>query len=50
MPRVGLQPTTPVFERKKTVHALDHAAGHCDRPGVTGLSKIVALMSILRIM
>jgi hypothetical protein len=26
MPRVGLEPTTPVFERAKTVHDLDHAA------------------------
>jgi hypothetical protein len=23
MPRVGFEPTTPVFERAKTVHALD---------------------------
>jgi hypothetical protein len=26
MPRVGFQPTTPVFERAKTVHVLDRAA------------------------
>jgi hypothetical protein len=26
MPRVGFEPTIPVFERAKTVHALDHAA------------------------
>jgi hypothetical protein len=26
MPRVGLEPTIPVFERAKTVHALGHAA------------------------
>jgi hypothetical protein len=25
MPRVGFEPTTPVFERAKTVHALDRA-------------------------
>jgi hypothetical protein len=25
MPRVGYEPTTPVFEREKTVHALDRA-------------------------
>jgi hypothetical protein len=31
MPRVGFEPMTPVFERTKTVHALDRAAGHCDR-------------------
>jgi hypothetical protein len=26
MPRVGFDPTTPVFERAKTAHALDRAA------------------------
>jgi hypothetical protein len=26
MPRVGFEPTIPVFEREKTVHALDRAA------------------------
>jgi hypothetical protein len=26
MPGVGFEPTTPVFERAKTVHALDGAA------------------------
>jgi hypothetical protein len=26
MPRVGFEPTTPVFERAKTVHALERAA------------------------
>jgi hypothetical protein len=26
MPRVGFESTTPVFERSKTVHALDRAA------------------------
>jgi hypothetical protein len=30
MPRVGFELTIPVFERAKTVHALDHAA-HCDQ-------------------
>jgi hypothetical protein len=30
MPRVGFETTIPVFERAKTVHALDRAA--CDRP------------------
>jgi hypothetical protein len=34
MPRVGLETTTPVFERAKTVHALDRAAGHYDRPSL----------------
>jgi hypothetical protein len=31
MLRVGFEPTIPVFERAKTVHALDRARGHCDR-------------------
>jgi hypothetical protein len=26
MPRVGLEPTIPVFERTKTIHVLDRAA------------------------
>jgi hypothetical protein len=26
MPRLGFEPTIPVFERAKTFHALDHAA------------------------
>jgi hypothetical protein len=26
MPQVGVEPTIPVFERAKTVHALDRAA------------------------
>jgi hypothetical protein len=26
MPQVGFKPKTPVFEREKTVHALDRAA------------------------
>jgi hypothetical protein len=26
MPRMGLEPTTPAFERAKTVHALDRTA------------------------
>jgi hypothetical protein len=26
MPRMGFEPTIPVFERPKTVHALDRAA------------------------
>jgi hypothetical protein len=30
MLRVGLELTTPVFERAKTVHALDRE-GHCDQ-------------------
>jgi hypothetical protein len=26
MPRVGFEPTIPVFERAKTIHVLDRAA------------------------
>jgi hypothetical protein len=32
MPWVGFEPTIPASERAKTVHDLDRAAGHCDRP------------------
>jgi hypothetical protein len=31
MPQVGFESTILAFERTKTVHALDRAAGHCDR-------------------
>jgi hypothetical protein len=31
MPRVGFEPTVPVFERAKIVHALDGARGNRDR-------------------
>jgi hypothetical protein len=31
MPEVGFEPTISVFERAKTVHALDCAATVCDR-------------------
>jgi hypothetical protein len=31
MSRVGFESMITVFERAKTVHALDSAAGHCDR-------------------
>jgi hypothetical protein len=37
VPRVGFEPTTPVFERVKTVRALDHAA--------TVISKNLSLAS-----
>jgi hypothetical protein len=32
MPQVRFEPMIPVFEQAKTVHALDGAVGHCDRP------------------
>jgi hypothetical protein len=31
MPRVGFEPTIPVFERTKTVHAFDRAATVIDK-------------------
>jgi hypothetical protein len=31
MPRVGLEPMIPVFERAKTIHALDRAATQIDQ-------------------
>jgi hypothetical protein len=34
MPRVGFEPMTPVFEREKTVHALDRAATVIGRTSV----------------
>jgi hypothetical protein len=33
MPRVGFEPTIPVFERAKTIHALDLAASVIGRTG-----------------
>jgi hypothetical protein len=33
--QVGFEPIIPVFERAKTVHALDRAAGHCDQHKLT---------------
>jgi hypothetical protein len=38
MPEVGFEPTIPVFERAKTVHALDSAAGHCDRLAIQSVA------------
>jgi hypothetical protein len=32
MPQVGFEPKIPVFERAKTVHALDRAAAVMGRP------------------
>jgi hypothetical protein len=32
MPLVGFEPMISVFELAKTVHTLDRAAGHCNRP------------------
>jgi hypothetical protein len=39
MPRVGLEPTIPVFERAKTVHAFDRAATVIDSIAVLPVLK-----------
>jgi hypothetical protein len=39
MPRVGFEPTIPVFERAKTVHALDRAAIVIGKPNYTVLNQ-----------
>jgi hypothetical protein len=39
MPQVGIEPTIPVFERAKTVHALDRAP--CHRAPVATLHPIL---------
>jgi hypothetical protein len=41
MPRFGFEPTIPVFERAKTVHALDRAA--------TAIGTIVLLLEKLSV-
>jgi hypothetical protein len=40
MPRVGFEPTIPVFERTKTVHTLDRATTVIGKP-VAQLAKII---------
>jgi hypothetical protein len=47
MPRVGFEPTIPVFERTKIVHALDGAATEIDIILLYS-SKIVDKKEILR--
>jgi hypothetical protein len=42
MPRVGLEPTIPVIERRKTFHAL-----YCERPFVIDLFPLLSLYSFL---
>jgi hypothetical protein len=37
MPRVEIEPTIPVFERAKTVHALDRSATVIGRNSITDL-------------
>jgi hypothetical protein len=43
MPRVGLEPTTLVFERAKTVHALERAVT------VSGLTFYIAMLRVCTI-
>jgi hypothetical protein len=43
MPRVGFEPTIPVFERAKPVHALDRAAA------VIGSDVLIPVSSFVRI-
>jgi hypothetical protein len=43
MPRVGFEPTIPVFERMKTVHA--SGRGHCDRR-LTSLQTDISVDSL----
>jgi hypothetical protein len=46
MPRVEFEPTIPVFERAKTVHALDRAATVIGRtPSSTGLITMIIRFS-----
>jgi hypothetical protein len=45
MPRVGLEPAIPAFERAKPVHTSDRAAGHCDQP-LKFLATLIPLIEI----
>jgi hypothetical protein len=42
MPRVGFEPTIPVFERANTVHALDRAPTVIGLLNFTGFNKVHA--------
>jgi hypothetical protein len=44
MPRVGFEPSIPVFERAKTVHALDRAATMIGNTNTT--APLLFLLSI----
>jgi hypothetical protein len=44
MPRVGLEATIPVFERAKTVHALDRTATVTGKDTLTSRIKIAFMM------
>jgi hypothetical protein len=45
MPRLGFDPTTPVFGRKKSVHALNSAATVI---GINGMRQMYISMVVLR--
>jgi hypothetical protein len=50
MPRVGLEPTIPVFERAETVHALDRAATVIDQDTLEPIEfSVVSLNSLMYI-
>jgi hypothetical protein len=47
IPWVGFEPTIPAFERAKTVHALDSAAGHCGTVDKTKCSETSPFRTVL---
>jgi hypothetical protein len=49
IPRVGFEPTMLVFERAKIVHALDRAAGHCDRQSVRVTLRLAVYRQSIRL-
>jgi hypothetical protein len=46
MPRVGFEPTISMFERAKTVHALDHAATVIDHSNLMEEDKIGSMGAV----
>jgi hypothetical protein len=46
MPRVGFEPKTPIFERAKTVHALNWAVTVIGRNRLQGLTFLRSIMSL----
>jgi hypothetical protein len=47
MPWVGFEPTIPVFERAKTLHALDRAAIVIGN--YSGLARVYGISSVLNV-
>jgi hypothetical protein len=47
MPQVRFEPTTPVFEREKTVHALDRAATVVSVLQTCSLTNLVLLINYM---